>query len=229
MPILRDWNLAITVDLILAGQGADPAVIRARRPALVEAAERILEEAQPLLAPAILYRRIPIEGVRHDRLTLQEGTLSGTTAVQRLAAAQEIVVMLGTVGKEVETRSAALFADDPANALALDGLGSAAATLLAIEACRFFDGQAGAEGMQATRPISPGEDGWTLDCGQREIFSLLDSIQVGIDLLDSGMMIPRKSFSMVIGLGAEVSKEYEGSPCQHCNMRDTCRYQHRYA
>jgi hypothetical protein len=160
---------------------------------------------------------------------LQDGVLSGLVVVQRLAAAQEVTVVLGTVGGAVEARSAALLTDDPATAIALDGLGSAAATLLAIEACRLFDAKAAAEGMYATRPVSPGEDGWTLDSGQREIFALLDSAQIGVDLLASGMMNPRKSFSMVIGLGTEVSKESEGSPCEHCNMRDTCRYQHRYA
>jgi hypothetical protein len=228
MPILHDWNLAITVDHILAGQGADPAAIRTRRPALVEAAEGVLAEGRALLSPVILYRRVPIEGVRHERLALNGGTLSGPAVARRLAAAQEAVVMIGTIGQEVEVRSATLFADDPATALALDGLGSAAATRLAIEACRFFDAQAAAEDMRATRPVSPGDEGWPVDTGQHELFALLDSAQIGVDLLPSGMMIPRKSFSMVIGLGPEVSREEEGSPCEHCDMRETCQYQHRY-
>jgi hypothetical protein len=228
MPILRDWNLAITVDHILAGQGADPAVIRARRPALVEAAAHALEEGRPLLSPAILYRQMAVEGVQHERLTLAGGTLSGQTAARRLAAAREVLVMIGTIGQALEMRSAAIFDDDPTTGLALDGLGSAAATLLAIEACRFFDTQAAAEGVQATRPVSPGDDGWPVDRGQNEIFTLLDGESVGVTLLPSGMMLPRKSFTMVIGLGPEVNRDEEGSPCQHCDMRETCRYQHRY-
>lgn len=230
MPILHSWNLIIAVDHVLAGQGANPAVIRERRPAVAAAAERALEEGLPLLAPIILYQRVSVAGLDHERLRLVNGyALSGPLVARRFAAAQEIVAVIGTIGGALEARSAERFDENAAAALALDGLGSAAATLLAIEACRFFDERAAAEGMQATHPISPGEAAWPVDVGQSEIFAFLDSATIGVDLLPSGMMLPRKSFSMVIGLGAELNVGNEGSPCQHCDMRDTCRYQHRYA
>ena len=229
MPVLRDWKLAITVDHVLAGQGADPAAVRARRSVLVEVAARTLEEGQTLLRPVILYRRLVVEELRDDQLMLAGGNaLSGLAVVRHLAAAQAVVVMVGTIGGALEACTAALVADDPIAALALDGLGSSAATLLAIEACRFFDAQAAAEGLQATRPISPGEDGWPVKEGQRELFALLDGAEIGVALLDSAMMLPRKSFSMVLGLGVDVARDEAGTPCQRCNMRSVCRFQHRY-
>ncbi len=61
MPILQDWDLVLDADKVLWGQGADPAAVRVRRPKLVEAAENAIAEGRPLLAPAVLYERFPVE------------------------------------------------------------------------------------------------------------------------------------------------------------------------
>ena len=44
--------------------------MRARRPKLVAAAEEVIERGRPLLAPVVLYQRIPVVGLRHERLVL---------------------------------------------------------------------------------------------------------------------------------------------------------------
>ncbi len=68
--ILKDWRNGLDVDSVLRGQGADPAVIRSRSPAVVRFAERALEEGMPLLDPIVIYRRLPVESVRHERIAL---------------------------------------------------------------------------------------------------------------------------------------------------------------
>jgi len=55
MPLIKNWNLVLEVDQVLRAQGADPAILRTRRPALVEIAQQALEEGLPLLEPAVLY------------------------------------------------------------------------------------------------------------------------------------------------------------------------------
>jgi hypothetical protein len=40
-------------------------------------------------------------------------------------------------------------------------------------------------------------------------------------------MIPRKSLSMVVGLGSDM--ERSGRACDYCSMQETCRYQDHYA
>jgi hypothetical protein len=52
MPVLRDWELALDADKVLWGQGADPALVRVRRPRLVAIAEATIAEGRPLLTPA---------------------------------------------------------------------------------------------------------------------------------------------------------------------------------
>jgi cobalamin-dependent methionine synthase I len=106
--------------------------------------------------------------------------------------------------------------------LALDGVGSAAAEALAHAACRRFATLAATEGLQTTVSLSPGMLGWPVEEGQRQLFSLLDASLIGVILTRDYLMIPRKSLSLVIGVGTKVN--VEGKPCDFCTMYDTCRY-----
>lgn len=227
MPILRDWNLEIAADMILRGQGADPRLVRARSPALVALAEQALADGRPLLQPAVAYRQLPVESLRHERLTLAGGaTLTGPLVVQHLGAAQQVVVVLCTIGAALEQRVSELFARDPTSALALDGLGSAAVEALATAACYHFESLAAAEGLQTSLPLNPGLTGWPLEEGQRQIFALLAGQQIGVTLTASSLMLPRKSTSFVLGLGRGLASC--GKPCDYCHLRETCRYQEVY-
>jgi hypothetical protein len=133
-----------------------------------------------------------------------------------------VVVIVCTVGRELEEHASQVMASDPTYGLALDGLGSAATDALAAATCDHFEKQAELEGLRTTMPIFPGMVGWPVSEGQLQVFSLLQADLIGVRLLPSGMMVPRKSLTLVIGLGAEVSTE--GTPCDYCTMRDGCRY-----
>jgi hypothetical protein len=227
MPLLRDWNLPIDVDQILRGQGADPAAIRARRPALVQAAEQALQEGLVHLAPVAAYRELAIESLRHERLVLQGGgELTGPLIAQHLRSAQQVVILICTIGDALERLVSRAMSEDPVRGLALDGLGSAAAEGLAAAAATHFEDRAKAQGLQTTIPLSPGMVGWPVEEGQAQVFSLVDADQAGITLTPGGMMIPRKSISLVLGVGQDVAAE--GRACDFCNLRETCRYQDHY-
>jgi len=68
---------------------------------------------------------------------------------------------------------------------------------------------------------------WAVEVGQKQIFTLLDTEKIGLKLTSSSLMIPRKSVSMVVGLGPEVMKG--AGTCAYCGLRETCRYQDHYA
>jgi hypothetical protein len=57
-------------------------------------------------------------------------------------------------------------------ALALDGVGSAAVEMLAIQACNYFEEKAKIDGLFTSMPLNPGMVGWPVDMGQPQIFSL---------------------------------------------------------
>ena len=226
--ILVDWDLSIDVDTVLRNQGIDPQVARQRRPLFVTLAERALVEGLPLLDTAAVYRTLRVEAVRHERLTLEGGgILTGRLIAQHLAPAEQVAVLAATIGERLDERVSEKFAIDPAYALALDGLGSAAVEALAIAACNTIEVQAATNNLQTTIPLSPGMVGWPVDVGQQQIFSLLDADLAGIQLTSGAQMIPRKSLSMVVGIGREVSTV--GRTCDFCSLRETCRYQDHYA
>ena len=230
MPILRNWDLALDADKVLWGQGADPAVIRARRPALATLAGEVIPEGLPLLAPAVIYRRIRVIEVLHECLLLAGGGgLFGPAITRHLAAAREVIAAVCTVGDALSARAAEVFDREPVRGLALDGLASAAAESLAEAACRYFDSIAGGEGLSASVPLNPGMAGWPLLEAQQQVFSLLPADEIGVTLSPSGLMEPLKSVSLVVGLGRAEAAGADGRACDFCTMRETCRYKERHA
>ena len=107
MTVLDKWDLRLDVDAVLRGQGAVPAVIRSRSPHLVESAGRALEEGNLLLQPRVQARRLLVEDLHHERLKLEgDGKLSGELLAQHMGDAQEVVIVLCTVGEALERRAA---------------------------------------------------------------------------------------------------------------------------
>jgi hypothetical protein len=223
MPVRHDLPLVLDADMVLRGQGADPAVVRGRSRSLVTIAEQALEAARPLIAPAVLFRVLEVEGMRHERLSLEGGgQLSGTLVAQHLGGARRVALALCTIGAALEDRAAEVMEDDPSLGLALDGCGSAAAETLANSACSLFESMAAEAGEQATLPLSPGMIGWPIEIGQPELLALIDAAEIGVRVFPSGMMHPRKSVSFVVGMGRDVAAG--GHACDFCNLRETCRY-----
>jgi hypothetical protein len=135
-------------------------------------------------------------------------------------------LILCTVGEDLETHAGAVSRDDIVYGLALDGVGSAAVEALANAACKHFEDQAQENGLQSSIPISPGMVGWSVDVGQPEIFTILEPEQINVSLTEYGLMMPRKSLTMVLGFGQTM--QTDGRTCDFCAMRETCRYQDHY-
>lgn len=227
MTVLDKWDLRLDVDVILRSQGADPAAIRKRNSSLVESAERALEEGNPLLQPRVTARRLLVKDLHHEQVKLEsDGRLSGELLAQHMGGAQEIVIVLCTVGEALERRAADVFKEDAVYGLALDGVGSAGVEALANAACALFEEEATDKDCQVTIPLSPGMVGWPVEQGQPQIFDLLDASEIDVRLTESMMMLPRKSLTFVLGIGKELMAG--GRTCDYCSLKETCRYQDHY-
>jgi hypothetical protein len=226
MKVLTDWTLDLNVDRILRGQGINPARARQRFNPMLAAAEEALKLGQPLIQPAVLLHNLPVVAFQHERLRLANGgALTGPAIKQFLAPAQEIAVVICTIGDQVELLISEAMKEEPVLGMALDGLANAAVEDLGTEVCRYYEDQAAQRGWECSLPVSPGIDGWPVAEAQRQVFSLVDSSLIGVQLTDSAVMLPIKSASMVLGLGAEIT--IQGEPCDVCNLRATCRYNER--
>jgi hypothetical protein len=223
MPILKDIPLSIMVDQVLKGQGMDPARVRESRPKLVALTEQAITIGIPMLAPAAIYERFQVLSLIHNRINLAGGCfLQGELIASQLAKAEEIVIAVCTIGGAISKRAVDLFDEDPALAMALDGLASVATEALANVLCSRINAFAAADEKKTSLPINPGMIGWSVEEGQTQIFSILDTSSVGVSLDIAQFMVPLKSLSLVIGLGTEL--ETSGKTCDFCVLQKTCRY-----
>lgn len=227
MPLWETSEIIIDEDAVLRGQGMDPGVVRERKPKLLEIAKFAMQEGPEFLFPRVQYQKLKVEAVQHQRVILENGKkLSGSLIVNHLGPAEYVVVLLCTIGKEIDEHISALMQEDIMYGLALDGVGSAAVEALANAACKYFEDQAAEHNYQASIPLSPGMMGWDVEHGQPEIFSILDGSEAGVELTPNSVMRPRKSLSMVIGFGPEMN--LVGTTCDFCAMKETCRYRDHY-
>ncbi len=223
----EDYDLEFDIDAVLRGQGADPAVLRTRRPALVQLAEQAMREGRALIEPCIIHKQLAVESLRHERLMLEgSGILTGKLIAQHLAGAVTVHVLVCTISSGIENRASQLWNTNPTYSLALDGVGSAAVEALANRVCRSIETSEQQRGWQTTIPLSPGMIDWPVEEGQPQIFQLLADEKLPVVLLPSYIMVPRKSVTMVVGAGPELNSA--GRTCDYCNLQTVCRYQDHY-
>jgi len=74
-----------------------------------------------------------------------------------------------------------------------------------------------------TSRFSPGYCRWSVEDGQKLIFSLLPVETIKVKLSPSFMMIPRKSVSFAINIGKRVEKDLGIKECVTCDL-DDCDY-----
>ena len=222
--LYTDIPIDFTADMVLRGQGADPAVIRARRPALVELAEKAIHEGAGLVKPAVIHDTFSVNS-DHGQQILLDGRheLTGELVIEQLAQADQIALAIVTIGAALEEKIHQAGSDgDMALSLALDGLANAAVDTLSFWYCQRIEQQAQASGQSSTIAFSPGMLGWSVEQGQPQIFSALQPDPGLVALLPSGMMLPRKSASMAIGVGGQIRGG--GKPCKFCSMNSMCSY-----
>ena len=226
---MKKWtveDLKLDVDGVLRGQGADPDIIRSRSPRLVDTAEKALASVIDLLEPAVLVKEFKVTGFKHNSMELEGGKkISGPLVAGHLAGASYITVAICTVGSKIDGYASDIMDDDIVLGLAVDGVGSAAAESLANAVCHEIEIKAAAEGLQTTIPLSPGMIGWGVDECQPLIFDLVDPSEIDVSLTPYYLMVPRKSLSMIMGIGPNISSGER--ICDYCAMRETCRYQNQ--
>ena len=180
-----------------------------------EMTELALRELQPRVAT--LRRRIlPGGEIEGTSLTPQ-----GSDVCAMLAPCGEAVLMAGTLGAQSERLLLRMQAQDASRALLLDAVLSAG-----IEAV--MDAQEDAlrsrlqkEGLYLTDRFSPGYGDMPM-VQTREICEVLGTQRrIGLTVSQSGIMIPRKSVTAIMGISPTPVKRRPGG-CAACERRATC-------
>jgi hypothetical protein len=224
MELLEDFDLTLSEEDVLRSEGADPAIVRTRKPALLKAALAALHEGFTRIHPVALIHTTRVVEHRHERILLQGGKeLTSSLVARHLAGAEQVTLAVCTIGQELEKLASTWMDKNPLFGVALDGLGNAAVETLGEQVCKFIGEKAQAAGLRASTPLSPGEPEWPVEIGQPQIFNLVDRSQVGITLTSGGMMVPKKSISFVVGIGPEM---VQTDMCILCSHSERCRYRH---
>lgn len=223
MPVLRDIPISLTPEQIIADRAQ-----RRPRPELMQLAEAAIALGQTLWQPVAVFERLAVHVVHAEQVQL--ASPSGANAVfhvgpkaHLLSKAHQVLIGVGTIGPALEKQVHQLQAEgqvlqsyllDSAGVVALGAVG---------EALRCLAEEAAAEmGWGVSAALSPGSlVGWPLT-GQREVCALLPLDKIDVRLNSHYVLIPYKSFSVVIGLGPGYETAKVGSVCKYCALKKTC-------
>ncbi|HTV12549.1 MAG TPA: hypothetical protein VME20_11895 [Acidimicrobiales bacterium] len=217
----------LAVDDVIRAEGGDLEAMQRRGSEAPVIAARALELSRGWLHPRAAVRYVVVMGRKHHKIMLEDGVPWALSAVQadQLSSACQLAAVVCTIGPQLEEKASLEFKRDPALAVAIDAVGSAALHRLQVWACQRVEQQAARRSWHASLPLSPGVGGWDLVAGQRQLFGIVDAARIEVTLTASSMMRPLKSTSFVLGLGPGLATE--GTECDLCELADICRYRSR--
>ncbi len=225
MPVIRDISLSLKMREVLRRQGLGGGA--KVRPEIKSLLLELLASVKKthLLEPAIAYEIYSITEMSRRQLSL-EGNLvvGGSLLPSLLPQAKELAVVVSTIGLKLEKQVTDYTnRGEPLRGMLLDGIGSAAVDSLTQEVCKFMAGEASSRGYQASSPISPGMPGFPIT-EQWRLLEMVPAREIGISLTPLAIMSPRKSTSMVIGIGPQMRTWTQAEACASCRLRETCLY-----
>ncbi len=157
-----------------------------------------------------------------------DGTLTGTGFCPagediraHLAGCSQVILMGATLGAEAEALMRRTQVEDMALAVVMDACASAAIESVCDSLCA--DLAAGFAPRYLTDRFSPGYGDMPLD-QQRELCRVLDvGRRIGVTLTPSGLMLPQKSVTALIGV-ADTPRPKRARGCGGCAMGENCIY-----
>ena len=150
--------------------------------------------------------------------------LTGEDIHRHLAGCKGAVFMAATLGAEVENTIRRAQIKNVSDAVIMD---SCASTLIEI-LCDNVDAMMREKhkGEYLTTRYSPGYGDLPITVQKQFLTMLNTSRTIGLTVSESGIMIPRKSVSAIIGISDHLpAKGLSG--CGHCNMKKACRFLRR--
>ena len=132
--------------------------------------------------------------------------------------AEKIVCFIGTIGFDVEKEIGRLLVEHKlSEAYILDAMASVAVEDMVEQFHQVMEAKCRNESKTVTFRFSPGYCDWPIT-EQKKLFSVFDAEEIGVELLDSCLMEPRKSISGVFGIAPPGSAPH--NPCLHCREKN---------
>ena len=225
MPVIRDIPLSLKPSEVLRRQGLGRgAKVRPEIRLLIRELLASLNKSR-LLEPAVAYEYYRVRSMDGSRISLEgDKALHGPLLPAIFPEAKELAVILVTIGPKLEKQVTDYSKKGAAlQGMTLDGIGSAAVDKLVAEFLRPIATEVSSRGYEISSPVNPGMPGFPLT-EQWNLLGLVKAGEIEVTLTSSGMMVPRKSTSMVMGVGPQMTRWTQAEVCARCTLRETCHY-----
>ncbi|MDB6027491.1 MAG: hypothetical protein JWM68_3714 [Verrucomicrobiales bacterium] len=172
-------------------------------------------------------------GIEADKIHLSGAEFSSERLQSQFAAAQahDAVLVAVSAGKECEEKARQCWQEGkPDEYFFLEMYGSAVVEHLVTHAAGNICARAEQNGMAALPHYSPGYTGWPVS-DQPKLWSIIRGnngtpFPADLDVMETGMLRPKKSLLTVFGLTRHPEKVAPGSklvPCENCSLPN-CNY-----
>jgi hypothetical protein len=225
MPVVRDIPLSLKTAEVLRRQGLRKgAKVRPEIGDLIRELLSSLKKSR-LLEPTAAYEYYAVRSMSGSQISMEgDRAIHGQLLPAIFPEAKELAPVVITIGPELEKQVTDYSrSGETLRGMILDGIGSAAVDSLVLEVLRLIDSESSSRGYQISSPVNPGMAGFPLT-EQWNLLGLVNADEIGVRLTSSGVLVPRKSISMVIGIGPQMTKWTRAEVCARCSLRETCDY-----
>ncbi len=179
-------------------------------------------EVNEAAVPKFISERFPL--IFEEAAGFQAASLHfNSRSLQRnLAGCTEVILFAATLGIAVDTLIRRTVLMDAAKGLVMQAVAAAAVEAVCDEENDRLRRQIEAEGLYLRPRFSPGYGDLSLDCQQDFLRVLQAQKRIGLTLTDSGLMVPIKSVTALIGI-SPIPTACHRQGCEACELL-TCAF-----
>ncbi|XVG94995.1 vitamin B12 dependent-methionine synthase activation domain-containing protein [Eubacteriales bacterium KG127] len=190
---------------------------------LIQDIERISLEIMDFSRPALTFRVFNTDRESNIALENTDFFPGGKDILEMLLDCDKCIVMAATLGLEIEKKLRARQVINIYESVIMDACASSAIENICDNFCDEFEKLAEKDGKFLTDRFSPGYGDFPFEQQKDICHLLMTEKKIGVSLSKSGIMIPRKSVTAIIGISnIKQTKRFRG--CEHCNMFRNCTY-----
>ncbi|MDP4178203.1 MAG: ASKHA domain-containing protein [Bacillota bacterium] len=183
-----------------------------------------IQNSKIYLQPQIWFEKIEIDKIYKDKVILKNSTvLNGEYIADKLKSCEYIIVSISTLGFEIDAIIEAAFeAGDYLKGMIIDNIGVTALNYINKFFWNSLLNDIESSNIGITQRLSPGDGSWQIE-EQKKIFDCFKDSDINVKLLNSFLMTPIKSSTIIYGFGKDIGITRIDHTCSECNMKN-CRY-----
>ena len=181
--------------------------------------DECIAEVEAAAVPKSIHERFSLIFTEDDGFRVASMHLRSRSLQRNLAGCEEVYLFAATLGIAVDTLIRRTVLMDSAKGAVMQAAAAAVVETFCDEENERLRKDAAAEGLYLRPRFSPGYGDLSLSC-QRDFLSLLKAQKnIGLTVTDSGLMVPIKSVTAIIGISRENSAcHLQG--CEICPKTD---------